>query len=90
MKKRKREYNRRIRDIAWYLYSISFLVSGVLGKEYSMFHKHMTEKTNESYENLITVIRCKLSFIILRPAIICIRECRSNHVLEDIINFLWL
>ena len=87
MKKRKREYNRRIRDIAWYLYSISFLVSGVLGKECSMFHKHMTEKTNESYENLITVIRCKLSFIILRPAIICIRECRSNHVLEDIDKF---
>ena len=44
----------------------------------------MTEKINESYENLITVIRCKLSFIILRPALLCIRECRSNHVLKDI------
>ena len=47
----------------------------------------MTEKINESYENLITVIRCKLSFIILRPALLCIRECRSNHVLKDIDKF---
>ena len=48
----------------WYLYSISFSVSGVLGKECSMFHKHMTEqiakKFNENYEKVITVRRCKL------------------------------
>ena len=46
-----------------------FFFCGVLGKECSLFHKHMAEKIakklNESYEKVITVIRCKLSFIIV-------------------------
>ena len=41
-----------------------FSVSGVLGKECSVFHKHMAEKIvkkfNESYGKVITVIRWKL------------------------------
>ena len=53
-----------------------------------MFHKHITEKTaqkfNESYEKVITVIRCKLSFTILRSALLCIKGRRSNHVLKDV------
>ena len=53
-----------------------------------MFHKHMAEKiakkSNESYEKVITVIRCKLSFIILRSSLLCIRGSRSNHVPKDI------
>ena len=48
-----------------------------------MFHKHMAEKIakkfNESYEKVITVIRCKLSFIILRSAVLCITGSQSNH-----------
>ena len=43
-----------------------FLVSGVLGKECSMFHKYLAEeiakKIYESYEQVITVIRCHLQF----------------------------
>ena len=70
-----------------------FSVSGVLGQECPMFHKHMGEKIakkfNESYEKVITVIRCKLSFIILRSAVLCIRGSQSNHVLKDM-NFRWL
>ena len=54
-----------------------FSVSGVSDKECSMFHKYMAEKIakkfNESYEKVITVIRCKLSFIILRSALLYIR-----------------
>ena len=68
-----------------------FSVSGVLGKEFSMFHKHMAEKIakkfNESYEKVVTVIRCKLSFIILRSALLCIRGSRSNHVLKNVDDF---
>ena len=68
-----------------------FSVSGVLGKECSMFHKHMAEKIakkfNESYEKVVTVIRCKLSFIILRSALLCIRGSRSNHVLKNVDDF---
>ena len=56
-----------------------------------MFYKHMAEKEaknfKESYEKVITVIRCKLSLIILRSALLCIRGSRSNHVLKDIDEF---
>ena len=68
-----------------------FSVSGVLSEECSMFHEHMAEKIakkfNESYEKAITVIRCKLSFIILRSALLCIRGSRCNYVLKDIDDY---
>ena len=56
-----------------------------------MFYKHIAEKIakkcNESYKKVITVIRCKSSFIILRSALLCIRGSQSNHVLKDIDEF---
>ena len=68
-----------------------FSVRGVLGKECSMFQKLMADKTtkknNESCEKVFTVIRCKLSFIILRSALLCIRESRSNRVLKGTDEF---
>ena len=91
-KEKKREYNRQIMNIEHRTFiPLVFSVSGVLGKECSMFHKHMVEKIakkiNESYEKVITVIRCKLSFIILRSALLYIRGSQSNHVLKDIDEF---
>ena len=84
-KEKKQEYNKRIINIEHGTFtSLVFSVS----KESSMFHKHITEKTaqkfNESYEKVITVIRCKLSFTILRSALLCIKGSRSNHVLKDV------
>ena len=68
--------------------SLAFSVSGVFSK---FFSKHMAEKIakqfDESYEKVITIIRCKLSFIILRSALLCIRGSQSNHVLKDIDKF---
>ena len=91
-KEKNREYNRRVMNIEHGTFTpLVFSVSGVLGKECSMFHKHMAEKIakkiNESYEKVITVIRCKLSFIILRSALLCIKGNRSNHVFKDIDEF---
>ena len=93
-KEKKREYNRWIMNIVHGTFTrlgFFFFFCGVLGKECSLFHKHMAEKIakklNESYEKVITVIRCKLSFIIVRSALLCIRGSRSNHVLKDIDGF---
>ena len=91
-KEKKREYNRRIMNIEHGTFtSLAFSVSGVLGKECSMFHKPMAEKIakifHESYEKVIAIIRCKLSFTILRSVLLCIRGSRSNHVLKDIVEF---
>ena len=87
-KEKKRQYNRRIMNVEHGAFNpIVFSVSGVLGKECSMFHKHMAEKIakkfNENYKKVITVTRCKLSFIILRSALLCIGGSQSNHVLKD-------
>ena len=91
-KGKKPENTRRIMNIEHGTFTpLVFSVSGVLGKECSMFHKHMAEKIakkfNQSYEKVITVIRCKLSFIILKSALFCLRGSRSNHVLKDIDEF---
>ena len=47
----------------------------------------IAKKFNESYEKVITVIRCKSSLIILRSALLCLRGSWSNHVLKDIDEF---
>ena len=91
-KEKKQEYNGRIMNIKHDTFtSLFFSVSGVLGNKCSMFHKHMAEKIaknfNWSYQKVITVIRCKLSFIIMRSALLCITRSRSNYVLKDIDEF---
>ena len=61
-----------------------FSVSGGMGKECSMFHKHVAErlavKTGERYERIISTIRCKLSFLILKSALLCVRGSRSHNL----------
>ena len=90
-KEKKREYNRQITNIEHDTFTpLVFSVSGVLNKERSMFHKHLAKKckkNHESYEKIITIIRCKLYFIILRSALLCIRGSQSNHVLKDTDEF---
>ena len=87
---KKRQYNHRIMNIEHGTFTpLVFSVSGVMGKECSMFHKHMAEKiakkTEERYERIITVIRCKLSFMLLRAALLCVRGSRSiaEKMIED-------
>ena len=47
-----------------------FLLAGGEGPETSMLDKHIVQKiankTEEKYEKIQTLIRCKLSFLILR------------------------
>ena len=55
-----------------------FSLTGGIGPETSMFHKHIAQKiankTDEKYEKVQTLIRCKLSFLILRSVLLCIPE----------------
>ena len=60
-KEKKREYNRRIMNTEHGTFTpLVFSVSGVLGKECSMFHKHMAEKIAKK---LIKVMK-KLSLLL--------------------------
>ena len=62
------------------------------GPEASMFHKHIAQKiaaqTEENYDRVLSLIRCKLSFLILRSLLICVRGSLSvsnDHVnLDDV------
>ena len=61
-----------------------FYVSGGMGKEYSIFHKHVVEqleiKAGERYENIISTICCKLLFLILKSASTCVRGSPSHNL----------
>ena len=80
---RKRNYNRRIMNIE-HGTPLFFSVSGGMGKECSMFHKRVAErltiKTDERYEKAISTIPCKLSFLILKSALMCVGGRRSHNL----------
>ena len=69
-----------------------FSLTGGEGPETSMFHKYIVQKiankTEEKYGKVQTLTRCKLSFLILRSVLLCIRGSRSistdSVVLDDV------
>ena len=82
-REKKRHYNHRIMNIEHGTFTpLVFSVTGVMGKEYSMFHKHMADtiskKTEENYSDIMNVLKCKLSFLILRASLLCIRGSRTH------------
>ena len=74
-KEKKRQYNSRIMNIEQHgtFTPLVFSVNGGVSPECSMFHKHLAEKiatkTGEIYEKVLTIIRCKLFFLILRSCL---------------------
>ena len=54
-----------------------YSVTGGMGPECQFFHKNLAnriaEKTENSYNKVLTLIRSKLSFLILKSAILCVR-----------------
>ena len=59
-----------------------FALNGGAGNECSMFHKniaeHIATKSGDRYESVLTWMRCKLSFLVLRGALLCIRGSPSH------------
>ena len=64
-----------------------FSSNGGAGPEARTFHKHLAdriaEKTGERYETIITWIRCKISFIILRACLTCLRGSRPHRIVNE-------
>ena len=56
-------------------------VKGVMAPECSKFHKTLAEKisvkTGERYEDVTRLIRVKISFLVLRAALLCLRGSRT-------------
>ena len=58
-------------------------VKGVVGQEGNRFHKALADKiavkTGEKYDDITRLIRTKLSFLVLRAALLCLRGSRSVY-----------
>ena len=83
-KEKKRQYNQRIMNIEHGTFTpLVFSISGSVGSECSRFHKQianrMALKCEERYEKIYSIIRCRISFLILRSALMCIRGSRSHR-----------
>lgn len=82
---KKRNYNDRVINIEHGTFTpLIFSISGGVGPEAAVFHKHIaeriTEKSGDRYNKVMTWIRCKLSFIILRACLTCIRGSRQHKI----------
>ena len=81
-KEKKSAYNSRIMNVENRTFTpLVFSLTGGKGPETFILHKHIAQKiankTEERYEKVQTLIRCKLSFLILRPLLLRIRGSRS-------------
>ena len=60
-----------------------FTTTGGMADEYVVYHSRLAElianKNGESYSSAISWIRAKLSFAIVRAAILCLRGSRSRR-----------
>ena len=88
---KKAKYNHRIMNIEHGTFTpLIFTANGCMGPECSMFHKSIadkiSEKTGESYADVISFIRCKLAFILLRSAILCVRGSRRPKVPDNLVT----
>ena len=93
-REKKRQYNNRIVNVEHGTFTpLVFSVNGGIAKECLKFHKFVAEKiANKSgcrYEKVLPIIKCKLSFLILRAFLMCVRGSRSftthsgNHAVDD-------
>ena len=87
-KEKERQYNDRIMNVEHGTFTpLIFATNGGAGPEAHTFHKHLAdkiaEKTGERYESIMTWIRCKLSFIILRACLTCLRGSRPHRNLNE-------
>ncbi|XP_066931552.1 uncharacterized protein [Clytia hemisphaerica] len=90
-REKKRQYNHRVMNIEHGTFTpLIFSVTGVMAKECSIYYKHLADKiarkTEEQYSKVIGVIRCRLSFLILRAALLCVRGSRTKGSKETKID----
>ena len=79
---KKRAYNARVMEIEQGTFTpIVLTVKGVMAPEATRYHKVLAEKisvkTGEKYEDVTRLIRIKLSFLVLKAALLCLRGSRT-------------
>jgi hypothetical protein len=81
---KKREYNTRVMEVEQGTFTpLVFTVKGVMAPEATRFYKTLAgkiaEKTGERYVDVTRLIRVKLSFLLLRAALLCLRGSRTLY-----------
>ena len=66
---------------------IVLTVKGVTGPEASRYHKTLAEKiatkTGERYDDITRLMRIKISFLVLRASLLCLRGSRTIYSNEN-------
>ena len=86
---KKREYNRRVMEVEHGTFTpLIFTTSGAMSHECSKFHKTLAEKmsvkSGEKYEDIMRYIRVKISFLVLKATLLCLRGSRTMRKNIDI------
>ena len=79
---KKRKYNSRVTEIEQGTFTpLIFTTTGGMADECLRYHSRLAEllsaKKQESYATTISLVRAKVSFAILRSALLCLRGSRS-------------
>ena len=79
---KKRKYATRVLEIEQGTFTpLVFSTTGGMGEECQRFHRRLAEllasKKGEDYSATISWIRCKVSFAVLRTALLCLRGPRT-------------
>ena len=82
-KEKRRRYEQRVKDVEGATFvPLVFSTAGGMGRSSSVTFKHiaalLAEKTGLSYAATINVVRCRLSFALLRSAITALRGSRRR------------
>ena len=94
-KEKKRHYNDRVMNIEHGTFTpLVFSVNGGIGPECLVFHKHLADKiaakNRDRYELVLTWIRCKLFFLVLKASLLCLhgsRIVKNNKLSEAVDDF---
>ena len=81
---KKREYGERVREVEHGVFTPLVLsTTGGLGVEATTFYKRLADlislKQQKHYSTVMCWLRCRLSFAVLRSAIMCVRGSRSSR-----------
>ena len=89
---KKRLYSRRVLDIEHGTFTpLVFTTTGRMGNECLRYHSRLAEliaiKKGEQYAKTMSWIRCRISFALLRSALVCLRGSRTlRRIQRDIKN----
>ena len=85
---KKTMYNVRVMEVEHGTFTpIILTTKGVMGPECAQYHKilaqKLSEKTGDRYEDVTRMIRVKISFLVIKAALLCLRGSRSMYTTNN-------